>query len=420
METNNSLKTNLRYSTIEGSFWAFMFGMGENYLSALSVFLGYTAIQISLLNSIPQFIGSFCQLFSNQLLTKFKSIKKFVVVLSYFQAFLWILLIYIIFYFNNFWLILFWFIIYFTIAYLINPVWISWIGYLVPRRIRGTYHGIRNRNINFFILVAILSGGYILDVLNDNLYNGFLILFIIAFIGRILSSYYLSKKNEILKESNTIENNFIYFFNNKTTLIFIIFKFIINFSIMFLGALFAIYILRTLEMSNLILGYCGACWWAGNIVSSKKWGKLSKNKGNMYILKITTIIITILPLIWILIYYFNDIYKMYMILILPFLAGITFSGFSLSTFNIVYDIVNKNDVVKYTSLLRFSEGTGILLSSVIAGYIVDSIYINNILSNINFTTVQLSFSISMILRMICLLFLFKYEKKFIKSQELVT
>ena len=148
------LKKNLRYSTIEGSFWAFMYGMGENYLSALSVFLGYTALQISILNSIPQFIGSFCQLFTNEILNTIKSKKKFVVVLSYIQASLWLLLIYIIFFYNHYFLILFWFILYFIITSLINPVWISWIGYIVPERIRGTYHGIRNRNINFFILLA--------------------------------------------------------------------------------------------------------------------------------------------------------------------------------------------------------------------------------------------------------------------------
>ena len=53
-----SLKNSLKYSTIEGSMWAFMYGMGENYLAAMSVLLGYTAVQISLLNSFPHLIYS--------------------------------------------------------------------------------------------------------------------------------------------------------------------------------------------------------------------------------------------------------------------------------------------------------------------------------------------------------------------------
>ena len=75
----------------------------------------------------------------------------------------------------------------------------------------------------------------------------------------------------------------------------------------------------------------------------------------------------------------------------------------------IYEIVDRNDVVKFTSLLRFSESIGILISSVMAGYIVDSIYINNMLANVNFTSIQLSISISMALRLFALLFLLKYD-----------
>jgi len=405
------LKKNLHFSIVEGSCWAFMFGMGENYLSALSVFLGYSAFQISLLTSIPQFLGSLFQLFSNHFLKVFKSQRNFVVILSYIQAFLWLLLVYIIFYKNNYLFILLWFISYFTIAYIINPVWISWMGYIVPKRIRSTYHGIRNRNINFFILIAILLGGAILDIFSSNLLSGFSILFFIAFIGRVLSSYFISRKSQVIIAENGTESQFRYFLKNKVTFTFILFKFLINFSIMFLGALFAIYILRTLGMNNLVIGYCGASWWSGNILSSKYWGELSKKSGYFYILKITTISLSVLPFLWILVYYSGNL-KLYIILILSLIAGITFSGFSLSSFNLVYDIVDSKDVVKFSSVLRFSEGLGILFSSMIAGLIADSLYIKNILSDINFTSVQVSILVSMFLRIMCLIFLYKNEKYF--------
>ena len=181
---------------------------------------------------------------------------------------------------------------------------------------------------------------------------------------------------------------------------------------MFLGSLFAIYILRTLEMSNLILGFCGTTWWAGNISSSKYWGEFSKVHGYVYILKISIISLTILPISWIFVYYAVDPYRVFIILFTSFIAGITFSGFSLSTFNLVYEIVDKGDVVKYTSILRFGEGIGILFASIIAGYLVDSMYINNFLSNMNFNSVQLSIFISMILRCFCLVFFVKNENLF--------
>ena len=87
------LRKNLKYSIIEGSWFALMFGLGENYLSAMAVFLGFSALQISILNSLPQLIGAFLQLGTNAVSNLFKSTKSFVVNLALVQSILWIILI---------------------------------------------------------------------------------------------------------------------------------------------------------------------------------------------------------------------------------------------------------------------------------------------------------------------------------------
>tara|TARA_A100000164_G_C21887775_1_gene763681 strand:+ start:412 stop:1665 length:1254 start_codon:yes stop_codon:yes gene_type:complete len=408
---NNSLKNSLKYSTIEGSMWAFMYGMGENYLSAMSVFLGYTAVQISILNSFPHLIGSFLQLYSNSLVVKFKSSKFVVVWLSFIQSTLWILLIFILNYTQNYNFIFLWFMLYFLCNSLINPVWTSWMGYLVPKRIRGNYHGSRNRIISFYVLVSIFIGGFILKIFDNNLTLGFSVLFMIASFGRFLSTYYLRKKDEFQYKKNKVYNKFSYFLKNEITLKFIIFKTSINFSVMFLGPLFAIYILRTLELSNFILSLCTISWWSANVVSSKYWGEYIKLNGNISVLKISTIFLFILPLFWILSYYLKGLILISFILSINLMAGITFSGFSLSTFNLTFELVEKNDVAKYTSLLRLGEGIAIFIGALIAGAIVDSNYINNLFINMNFTSIQFSMLISTLLRFMCFVFFLNYEKK---------
>ena len=175
MLNNFSIKKNLKYSTIEGSLWAFMYGMGENFLSALAVFLGYSALQISVLNSFPQLIGSCFQLFSYFILKKINSTKKFVVILSLIQSVMWLFLILILLYNPDYKIIITWFIIYFLCGYLISPVWTSWMGYLVPKRIRGNYYGSRNRIIKSFVLISILICGFVLKLFDNNLMVGFII-----------------------------------------------------------------------------------------------------------------------------------------------------------------------------------------------------------------------------------------------------
>ncbi len=135
----NKVRKNLRLSTVEGTFWAIMYGAGETYISALAVFLGFSAFQISFLNSFPQFIGSSFQLLSSSIKNQFKSIKRFVAIISLIQSLMWILIIICIIYSPNYTTILIWTCLYFSIASVIGPAWTAWMGYFVPNRLRARY-----------------------------------------------------------------------------------------------------------------------------------------------------------------------------------------------------------------------------------------------------------------------------------------
>ena len=392
------IRNNLKYSIVEGSFFAIMFGLSENYLSAMAVFMGFSALQISILNSFPQLVGAFAQLGTQSFAKLFKSVKTFVVSLAVVQSLMWLVLIYIISITNSYIAILLWSVAYYTIASIIGPAWISWMGYLVPLRIRSNYHANRNRIIHSIIFISILLGGFILKVFNDNMILGFMLMFAAGSIGRLLSSYFLAKKNN--EDSLDLDKSyrFSYIVKDKTKTVFIIYNTFIHFSVMFLGPLFTIYILRTMELSYFVLTLCMVSWWIGNVFSSRMWGRVAKKRGNLYLLKLTTILMCILPALWISVYYFDENGRVLISLIINLLAGITFSGFGLSSFNIVYEISEKDEVIKFSSLLNCLKGIGVFVGSLIAGSIVDSSYIIEWLSTYNFTSIQLSMLISIILR----------------------
>ena len=404
------LKNNLKYSIIEGSFFAFMFGLGENYLSALGVFLGYSALQISILSSLPQLAGAFIQLASNNMAKLFQSMKKLVVLLSFFQSFLWIALIFIIFNTNNYFLILLWSVIYYVTACAMNPVWISWIGYLVPKTIRSNFHANRNRIINSLIFISILIGGAIFKVFESNMILAFSIMFGVASIGRLLSAYYLNKKDDAGDTYDGDAYSYKNILQSKAKLLFIAYNTSIHFSIMFLGPLFTIYILRTMDLGYFVLTLSMAAWWVGNISSSRFWGRFGKSHGNLYLLKLTTILMVILPLLWISVYYFNYEGRIIVSLIINILAGITFSGFGLSSFNYLYEISDEKEVVKISSLTNCLKGVGIFVGSVIAGSIVDSKTIIDFTLNYSFTSIQFSMLLSTIFRFLSYSFLLRLEK----------
>ena len=397
------VKQNLKLSTIEGCFWAIMYGGGETFLSACAVFLQFSAFQISFLSSFPPFIGSCFQLFSATLKNKFKDIKQFVVTMSYVQALLWLVLIYLLFYKPTYKYILIWSCFYWTIGTIIQPAWTAWMGYFVPRRIRARYFGKRNRIIGFISFLATFVAGYILDIFNENMIFGFSIIFIAAFVGRTLSAFYLNKKFnfEGRETKNLIE--YIYSFKNlvneqNKSFYYIMFSSYINFSIMFFGPLFSIYILRTMELSVLIYTINMTLWQISNFSSSNYFGKLCEKIGDYKVLKLSTYTIVFLPILWILLYYLNDQLQIIATFLVSILAGICFSAYTLSSFNLVYKISEKEDVIHFSALNTFIRGFAILMGGILAGLLVESKFIAEFSKNFNLIPIHFSMLVSVFLR----------------------
>lgn len=397
------VKQNLKLSTIEGSFWAIMYGGGETFLSACAVFLQFSPFQISFLSSFPPFVGSCFQLFSASIKNKFKDIKQFVVTMSYLQALLWVVLVLLLFYKPTYKYILIWSCIYWTIGTVIQPAWTAWMGYFVPRRIRARYFGKRNRIIGFVSFIATLIAGYILDIFDQNMTYGFGVIFIAAFLGRTLSAFYLNKKfNFEEKESkNLIE--YIYSFKNlineqNKSFYYILFNSYISFSIMFFGPLFSIYMLRTMELSVFIYTINMTLWQISNFSSSNYFGTLCEKIGDYKVLRLSTYTIVFLPILWILLYYLDNQTQIIATFLVSILAGICFSAYTLSSFNLLYKISKKEDVIHFSALGTFIRGAAILLGGILAGLIVESNYINKIAENFNLIPIHISMMISVLLR----------------------
>ena len=397
------VKKNLKLSTIEGCFWAIMYGGGETFLSACAVFLQFSPFQISFLSSFPPFIGSCFQLFSSIIKNKFKDIKQFVVTMSYLQAILWIALVILLFYKPTYKYILIWSCIYWTIGTIIQPAWTAWMGYFVPRRIRARYFGKRNRIIGFISFLATLIAGYILDIFSENLIFGFAIIFIAAFIGRALSAFYLNKKfNFEEKETqNIIEyiSSFKNLIKNKNkSFYYIVFNSYISFSIMFFGPLFSIYMLRTMELGVLVYTINMTLWQISNFSCSSYFGKLCEKIGDYKVLKISTYMIVFLPILWILLYYLDNQTQILATFLVSILAGVCFSAFTLSSFNLLYKISKKEDVIHFSALGTFIKGAAILMGGILAGLIVESSFIKQIAQNFNLIPIHISMLVSVLLR----------------------
>ena len=415
MSDTIKVRKNLRFSTIEGTFWAVMYGAGETYLSALAVSLGFSGFQISFLSSFPQFVGSCFQLLTATIKNYFKSIRRFAVIMAFIQSIMWLFLIITSIYMPYYSIILIWACLYFSIDAIIGPAWTAWMGYFVPRRLRARYFGKRNRIIGFVSFISTFIAGFILNLFNDNIIYGFAIIFLAASFGRFFSALYLNKKYYFRdnEESNLFQyiNSFKKILNKKRATNYIIFNAYINFSIMFFGPLFSIYILRSMELNMIVYTINMTLWQVSNFTSSNYFGKLCEKFGDFKVLRMATYIIIVLPFLWIMTYYLDKSYQPISTYFLSIIAGFCFSGFTLSSFNLLYEISDKKDVIHFSSIMNFVRGIAILLGGLSAGLIVESNYINELATSLSLIPIHISMGISMILRLFSIPILNKIKLK---------
>ena len=144
-DSDKKVRNSLKYSVFDASFHSIMVGFGESFFSAFAVFLKASNLQLGLLGSLPQALGSVLQLFSEKLLKLFKSRKKFVCAAVLLQSLMYVPIA-LTFFFGTlkvYNLILF-IALYFIFGMISNSAWSSWMGDLVNGEERGRYFSRRN------------------------------------------------------------------------------------------------------------------------------------------------------------------------------------------------------------------------------------------------------------------------------------
>ncbi len=364
----------LKYSIFEGSFYSLTVGFGESYFPAFAIFQKATDTQLGLLTSIPQLFGSIFQLASNKLIEIYKSRKKIITIAALIQALILIPLMLTVFIKTNsiLYLILFT-AVYKAAAMIISPLWSSWMGDLVESEKRGDYFGRRNKITGAIAFIALIAGGLILNLFENNSfksYTGFIIVFLFAFIGRIVSFAFLTKKYEpIYLEREEDKFTLVQFLNR-------IFKgnygvFVVFLSLMYLAVnisapYFTAYIFKELNFSYLQYMIITAISVVVKFIVMPMWGRYSDLYGNKKSLVLCSFLLAVIPLLWLI---SKDFY--YIMLIQAY-SGFVWAGFELASFNFVFDSTTPQKRVRCLAYYTLINGIGILI-----GTTMGSLLINN-------------------------------------------
>ncbi|MGY8782448.1 MAG: MFS transporter [Fidelibacterota bacterium] len=364
------IRSSLKVSTIEGSWWAVMYGTAETYFGAFFEFLKYSSYEISILTTLPILIGSIFQSYANLFFHLLRSRKILLIILKLFQNLLIPTIFYVGIKTDNFNLFLVFLCLYFVIAISMMSPWTSWMGYLVPSRMRGRYFGNRSQIVKVFMLISSLLAGTILNAYTDtNPIIGFGIIFTIGFLANFGSIFYLFKQFEppyetIEEIDETLNLNELRFKGIKK---FITYDSLSEFAFNISGPLMMVFWLREQKFNYIELAILINVSQVLGLFSLRYWGRKIDELGTFTTIRWTSLAISIFPLLWFGSFFLPQELKLPISLVIASIASLMFSGRALAMDNRLFEHMVGKNMIKLTSKRILYRGIFIFIGGILGG-----------------------------------------------------
>lgn len=364
------VRKSLKLSILDGSAFAAMMGLTQNYITPFALALKATTAHIGLLTSFPNLMTAMSQLAAPKLTERAESRKGFMLPMVFVHALMWlpVMLIPFVFPSSRVW----WLIAFVTVGSIFgsiaNPAWGSMMADLVPVRLRGRYFGSRTRIAGIvFLAFSFLAGG-ILELLNSHVFAGFAILFGGAALCRFLSFYFLARMYEPPTSGNKEAGQSLVQTLRHLGITnlgrFTLYIALINFTTYIASPFFAVYMLSDLKFSytdyiinlsfNAIAG----------LAFQTYWGRRADWAGNIKVITITSFLIPLVPVVWLV--SFNRVY----LIGAQIFSGFAWAGFTLTSTNFVYDASETENRTQHIAIFNALSGIGICLGALVGGFLV--------------------------------------------------
>jgi MFS family permease len=361
----------LRHSLKDAGAFATMIGLGETYFSAFALFLKATTPQIGLLASLPPLLASFIQLVSAWLGRLTGQRKLIVLIGASVQALSLLPLAILPVLFTDYAvpLLIASVVLYQCGAHLSTPQWGSMMGDIVPTRRRGRFFARRTRIVSLVTFVSLIAGGLILQVATGSGKTlwGFLCIFAIAMLARMVSVYQLSRMHDpsghVAAMEVPIGEGWGQRLRQSNFVRFSIFFALMQFAVAIASPFFTVYMLRDLQFSYLeFMGNTGMSILV-QFLTLNQWGRISDVFGNRRILATTSVLVPLMPLLWI----FSTNY--WYLLCAQALSGLAWAGFTLSASNFIYDLIARDKRATFLAVHNVLASIGIFGGAMLGGYL---------------------------------------------------
>jgi MFS family permease len=361
----------LRYSILDGSAYAAMLGLTQNFIAPFALALKATTQQIGLLTSIPSLVMALSQLSAPTLSEKAGSRKALILPVVFMHALMWlpILLVPFVIPGDKVW----WLVTFVTISTvfgaLANPAWGSMMADLVPERIRGRYFAARGRIASFITLIFAFIAGGVLEAIKPNVFLGFALLFGGAMVFRMVSFSFLARMYEVPPTHSQGPKerliDMIRDIGSSNLGRFTIFVALLSLVTNIASPFFSVYLLRDLQLNYITYVILTSIGSLTGLVFITYWGKRADRAGNVMVIKIAAFLIPFVPLLWLV------SKNPYYIGFAQTFSSFAWAGFNLASTNFVYDAAPSEGRTQRLALYNAMNGIAVFIGATSGGFLAN-------------------------------------------------
>ncbi|MBS3070099.1 MFS transporter [Candidatus Micrarchaeota archaeon] len=365
-DLEKKLEKSKDYSIKDGSFYSVMVGFGVNYLTPFALRLGASVADVGLLQTLPQLLGSAAQLLYSRVSRVVKSRQKLVLSLVSIQCLAWLGLFALTLLSGD--SIVSWLILFYSISVLAesfaNPAWTSWMGDIVKEKDRPQYFGKRNEITGFAAFVSSIAAGWALGLFQEwsRAALGFTVIFAIAFLGRLVSLYYLSRKFEPKLEERTQEITFRSFLKSLRQTNFgalVLYNSVLSFGVFIAAPYFSVYALSVLKFDYFTYAVVFAVAQISLFLTMVYWGDVVNKLGSKSVLYASGLVVAIIPLYWAL---FKNPFLLFFF---ELFSGLGWAGQRIATFNLILKTTPEKDKSKFVAYYNVLQGIAIFAGGMV-------------------------------------------------------
>jgi MFS family permease len=361
------VERSLKYSVRDGMACSAMAGAGETYLSAFALFLKASPSQVALLATLPALLGSLGQFLAAWLTRRTRRRQGLILAGAGLQGMMWLPILALPLLVPELAvpLLLVCVTLYHFCGHLAAPLWMSLMGDLVPERRRGRFFGCRTRFTTISSFAALVAAGLILhgfDGAGATLW-GFVAIFSFAWIARMVSVYYLGRMHEPERapaaRERALDGDWLSSVKGSGALWFSAYAVLMQSSVGISGPFFSVYMLRELELSYLQFMVATGTAVLVQILTLNTWGRIGDVFGNKLILRLTSFSVPLLPALWLV----SD--RFWWLMVVQVLSGVSWAGFSLSSGNLLYELVPSAQRATYAAFHNVLTAAGVFLGGML-------------------------------------------------------